>query len=110
MEESGELPRDEVELLHFCGLGNELLGWEFSFLKTIVGLNVFNIGVGEITSVEFEVFHSLVFLHGLWWFDSTIVFSLDVWRISIKLCYLLNYGDEKARSVLYMWHHSQTLR
>ncbi len=97
---------DKVHFFHLLRrLGDQLLSGEYASFKTIVGLNVFNIGVGDLASVEFKVF--LVFLDHYGWFRCRIVFSLENGSLAIKLLDFLNYCDEEAASVLMMRHNSQ---
>ncbi len=99
---------DKVHLFHLLRrLGDQLLSGEYTSFKTVVGLNVFNIGVCDFASIKFEVF--LIFLDHYRWFCCRIVFSLEDGSLAIKFLNFLNYSDEEAASVLMVRHNSQAL-
>ena len=81
MQISRQFFSDEVNFFHLCGrLSNELFRWERASLKTIIGLDVLNIGICDLTSVEIEVF-GLLDLNR--WRSSGFIFSFEVGGLTV---------------------------
>lgn len=78
-------------------------------MQAVVRLNVLNVGVLAIAAEEIEVAFFRVLLDDKFFAGLRHVFSSELGLIVSTLANLFNDSDEKARSVLMVWHHSDTL-
>ena len=111
---SKQVPRhrlgDEVNALHLLwGLCEKLLRWERSSFESIICLDVFNIWVSDLASVELKLSHFRLFLYDYRRHSCRLIFSLEVWLLPIALRNFLDYCDEEAACVLVVRHDSQAL-
>ena len=107
IEEAWHLSWDKVHFLHLLErLCDKLFSRENPSLQPIVRLDILDVGIWDIASVELEIFLLWIVLYHHSGFDGWFIFCLKVGCLTIKLLYFLNYRDEETACVLVMWHNS----